>query len=97
MLYVFLRTELILHMPIEMYRIIILYKPREKGGRSLPSIEDEYKVTRIMAAVKLYRNGEPAVAMVREFEERAEKLGHSSFVKEAARYAEEIGLQLQLE
>ena len=50
------------------------------------------------AAVKLYRNGDPAMAMVREFEERAEKLGHSSLVKEAApRYAEEMGLQLQFE
>ena len=35
--------------------------------------------------------------MVGEFEERAEKLGHSSLVKEAARYAEEMGLQLELE
>ena len=34
--------------------------------------------------------------MVREFEERAEKLGHSTLDKEAARYAEEMGLKLQL-
>ena len=54
-------------------------------------------MTKIKAAVKLYRNGDQAMAMVREFEERAEKLGHSSLVKEAARYAEEMGLQLQLE
>lgn len=47
--------------------------------------------------MKLYRNGDPAMAMVREFDERAEELGHSSVVKEAARYAEEMGLQLQLE
>ena len=53
--------------------------PREKGGsRGLGSIEEEYKVTKIKAAVKLYRNGDPAMAMVREFEERAEKFGHSS-------------------
>ena len=75
----------------------ILYMPRKKGGRGLRSIEEEYKVTKIKAAVKLYRNGDPAMAMVREFEERAETLGHSSLVKEAARYAEEMGLQLQLE
>ena len=54
-------------------------------------------MTKIKAAVKLYRNGDPVMAMVREFEERAEKLGHSSLVKEAVRYAEEMGLQLQLE
>ena len=71
--------------------------PRKKGGRGLRSIEEEYKVTKIKAAVKLYRNGDPAMTMVREFEERAEELGHSSLVKEAARYAEEMGLRLQLE
>ena len=54
-------------------------------------------MTKIKAAVKMYRNGDPAMAMVREFEERAEKLGQSSLGKEAARYAEEMGLQLQLE
>ena len=54
---------------------------------------------KIKATVKLYGNGDPvmAPAMVREFEERAEELGHSSLVKEAAKYAEEMGLQLQLE
>ena len=40
---------------------------------------------------KLYRNGDPAMAMVREFEERVEELDQ---VKEAARYAEEMGLEL---
>ena len=54
-------------------------------------------MTKMKAAVKLYRNCDPAMVMVREFEERAEELGHSSLVKEAARYAEEMGLQLQLE
>ncbi|PFX29473.1 Retrovirus-related Pol polyprotein from type-1 retrotransposable element R2 [Stylophora pistillata] len=75
----------------------ILYLPREKGGRGLRSIEEEYKVTRIKVAVKLYSNSDPAMAMVREFEEREEELGHSSLVKEATRYADETGLQLQLE
>ena len=40
--------------------------PREKGGRGLRSIEEEYKVTKIKAAVKLYRNGDLAMAMVRD-------------------------------
>ena len=74
----------------------ILYIPREMGGRGLRLIEEEYKVTKIKVSVKLYRNGDPAITMVREFEDRAEKLGHSSLVKEAARYAE-MGLQLCLE
>ena len=54
-------------------------------------------MTKIEAVVKLYRNGDLAMAMVREFEERAEKLGHSLLVKEAAKYVEEMGLHLQLE
>ena len=53
-------------------------------------------MTKIKAAVRPYRNGDPAMAMVREFEEKAERLGHSSLVKEAATYAEEMVLQLQL-
>ena len=44
---------------------------------------------KIKAAVS-YRNGDPAMAMVREFEERVEELDHSSLVKEAARYAEAV-------
>ena len=75
----------------------ILYTSREKRGRGLQSIEEEYKETKIKAAVKLYRNSDPAIATVREFEERAEKLGNSSLLKEAARYTEEMGLQSQLE
>ena len=75
----------------------ILYIPGEKGGRGLYSIEEEYKVAKIKAAVKLYRNSDPAMAEACEFEERAEKLGNSSLVKEAARYAEKMGLQSQLE
>ena len=53
-------------------------------------------MTKIQAAVKPYRNSDPAMAMVREFEERVEELGYSSLVKEAATYTEE-NLQLQLE
>ena len=45
--------------------------------------------------MKLYSNSDLAMAMVREFEERGEELGHTSLVKEAAKYADEMGLQLQ--
>ena len=34
--------------------------------------------------------------MVREFEEQAESKGYQSLTKEAGKYAEEYGLQLQL-
>ena len=59
----------------------ILYMSREKGGSGLRSIEEEYKVRKIKAAVKLYGNRDSAMAMAREFEERAEELGHRSLVK----------------
>ena len=39
----------------------ILYMSIEKGGRGLRSIEEEYKVTKIKAAVKLYGNGDSAM------------------------------------
>ena len=54
-------------------------------------------MTKIKAVVKLYRNGDPAMTMVREFEARAVELGHNSLVKEVARYAGDLGLKLQLE
>ena len=74
----------------------LLYLPREKGGRGLPAVETEYKVTKIKAAVRLYENKDPAMEMVREFEERAESLGHSSLVKDAAKFAEDLGVNLHL-
>ena len=48
----------------------ILCMPREKGGRGLRSIEEEYKGTKTNAALTPYRNGDPAMPMVLEFEER---------------------------
>ena len=70
--------------------------PRYKGGRGLRSVETEYKETKVKAAVKLYQNRDPAMKMVREFEEQAESKGYQSMTKEAGKYAEEYGLQLQL-
>ena len=75
----------------------IPYTPREKGGGDLLSIEEEYKGTKTKAVIKIHRNAESAMTMVCEFEERAEELSHSLLVKETAKYAEEMGLQLQLE
>jgi len=63
---------------------------KEKGGRGRRSIEEDsiQRDQEIKAAVRLHINRDPAIAMVREFEEILEEL---------ARHAEEIGLQLQLE
>ena len=69
---------------------------RDRGGRGLRSVETEYKETTVKAAVKLYQNRDPAMKMVREFEEKAESKGYQSMTKKAGKYAEEYGLHLQL-
>ena len=55
----------------------------------------EYK--EIKGAVRLYCNEDPAIQMVREFEGRAEEMGRQSMVKEAFMFADEFGVQLNLE
>ena len=76
----------------------LLYLSRDKGGRGLRSIETEYKLeTKVKAAVNLYQNRDPAMKMVWDSEERAESVGHQALTKEAAAYAKEYGLQLQVE
>ena len=57
----------------------------------------EYKAAKIKSAVRLYCNEDPAIQMVREFEERAEEMGRRSMVKDAFRFAEELGIELNLE
>lgn len=74
----------------------LLYLPREKGRRGLHAVETEYKVTKVKAALSLYENKDQVMEMVREFEERAESLGHRSLVKDAAKFAEDQGVNLHL-
>ena len=66
-------------------------------GRGLRSVEMEYKGTRFKGTVRLYCNQDPAIQMMWEFEERAEEMGRRSMVKEALRFAEELGVELNLE
>ena len=40
---------------------------RKLGGRGLKSVENEYKNTKIKAAVKLYCNADPTMAAVRSY------------------------------
>ena len=64
------------------------------GG--LKSVENEYKNTKIKAAVKLYCNADPTMITVRSFEELAVQNGRHSIIKDAKKYAEELDLQLWL-
>ena len=77
--------------------IALLCMPRIKGGRGLRSVEMEYKATKIKGAVRLHGNEDPALGMVQEFEEQAARTGRRSIFKEAAKCAEEFGLELKLE
>ena len=56
----------------------LLYLSRDKGGRGLRSIKTEYEETKVKAAVNLYQNRDPAMKMVRDFEECAESVGHQA-------------------
>ena len=73
-----------------------LYLSRNKDRRGLRSTETEYKETKVKAAVNLYQKRDPAMKMVRDFEERAGSVGLQALTKEATAYAKEHGLQLQL-
>ena len=35
---------------------VLLYFPRENGGRNLHAVETDYEVTKVKAAVRLYEN-----------------------------------------
>ena len=59
-------------------------------------MENEYKNTKIRAAVKLCCNADPTMAAVRSFEELAVQNGCHSIFKDAKKYAEELDLQLWL-
>ena len=67
----------------------------DQEGRKI-IVENEYKNTKIKAAVKLYCNADPTMAAVRSFEELAVQNGRHSIIKDAKKYAEELDLQLWL-
>ena len=71
--------------------------PRDKGGRGLKSIEQENKLIKIEAVIKLYENPNPMMRSVQMFEERAcgEK-GFSLLVKDAHKFGEKLGTTLNL-
>ena len=62
----------------------MLYLPRGKGGSGLRSVDTSKSSNQIVEAV-------------REFEEHAVASGHQSLLKEAAKYAEELNITLQLD
>lgn len=75
----------------------LMYLPRKSGGRGLKSVEHEYKLIKIKAAVKLYANTDETMTTVRDFEKKAERVGSQSLTKDAIKYAEELNMMLSLE
>ena len=75
----------------------VMYLAKEKGGRGLRSVEREYKLTKIKAAMKLCQNMDPSMRVVQQFKERAVEKGHTSLMKEAHKLAEELGMSMSLE
>ena len=76
----------------------MLYLPRQKGGRGLWSIEQEYKLIKIKAAIKLHENSDSMMRTVQQFEERsAEKAGILlTLTLDTKTFAEELGITLKL-
>ena len=74
---------------------VFLSTPREAENSDPGNeVDMEYKVSKVKEAVRLYENKDPAMGMLREFEEKAESLGHRSSVKDAAKFAEDLGVNL---
>ena len=67
-----------------------VYLPTALGGRGMRSVEEEYKMTKIKSAIKLYSNEDSTMRLVRAFEENAAHRGHQSLIKEARMFAEEL-------
>ncbi|PFX23721.1 hypothetical protein AWC38_SpisGene11730 [Stylophora pistillata] len=47
--------------------------------------------------MRFYQNENPTIGLVRQFEEKAEKKGRRSLVRDAEMYAEELGMKLDLQ
>ena len=56
----------------------VMYLSRDNGDRGLRSVEQEYKLSRIKAAMKLYQNPDPSIKTFQMFEEKAAEKEHSS-------------------
>ena len=65
-------------------------------GRAVKSVKAEYKQTKIKSAVKLYGNEDPTMGLVCAFEKQAVVKGHRSLVNEAGKFAEGLGVSLNL-
>lgn len=59
-------------------------------------MEEVYKATKVKAALKVYSNEDPTMSVDRQFEEQSTRTGHQSLLKEAIKFADELGIALNL-
>ena len=76
--------------------IALCHLARQCGGQGLCSVKAEYKAIKIKGALNLFKNEDPTMELVRQFEDRSVRLGHCSIVKEALKYGQELGIKLNL-
>ena len=74
----------------------VLNLPRDKRGRGLKSVEQEYKLIKTKMAVRLYENEDPMMRSVWIFEEKECEKGFSSLVKDVHKYAEKLATCVNL-
>ena len=74
----------------------MLYGARSIGGRGLKQVSTIYKETKIKAAIRLATSHDPKLQAVRQFQEIKEKKGRRSILKDARKYAMDMGLDLEM-
>ena len=67
-----------------------LHLSRSIGGRGLRSVEQQYKLTKIKAVLKIRENPDPTIGIVRMFDEKASKRGRHSLLKMLSRLLENL-------
>ena len=74
----------------------VLYLPRDKSGRGLKSIEQEYKLIKTKMAMRLYENPDSMMRSVWIFEDKECEKGFSTLVKDAHKFAEKLATCVNL-
>ena len=72
----------------------ILYLPRGKGGRGMRSLERSYKEIKIKTALKIYKNNDKRMKIVREFHKINVEKSSYSIIKESMKYAVNCDINL---
>ena len=78
------------------YLNTLLYGARSIGGRGLKQVSTMYKETKIKDTIRLATSNDPKLQAVRQFQEIKEKKGRKSILKDARKYAKNMGLDLEM-